>query len=653
MRKVLLAAVVAASLPVAAQDAPVLLPVLDVAGVARSCDAGIAAVRSMIATMEAKSTGEGFLSEWNALQIAIEDPRNPISLMGSVHPDKAVRDATEPCLQKYTALGTDLFQNEKLYARLSSTKPASPKEEKLKRDLAEGFEDSGVTLPADKRGRAKQIAARLEEIRQSFERNARDDPTRVRLTPAETRGLPEGFLKAAPKDAEGNVILKPDNPTYFTVMGTAALEEVRKRFYVANVNRGGDANMKLLEEAYRLRGELANLHSRASFAELQLRRRMAGSPQAVDKFLADVEAAVAPVERQELAELAKLKARDTKQPVESVKVGSWDAPYYTEMYKRENFSIDQEKLRRNFPVQKSVEYGMLIAETLYGIKFREGKAPAWHPEVRYYEIFDAASGKYLANIYVDLYARDGKRGGAFAFNTRRTSALAGRKPQSVLVTNFSPEGLNHRQFETLLHEFGHVLHGVLSTADYASQAGTSVKRDFVEAPSQMFEEWVRREQSLALFKKVCAECPALSAEDIGRLEGARKFGRGIAVSRQAAYARLDMELSKQAQPVAPLWKRLEEARPLGHLEGTYKPANFQHLVGGYAAGYYGYMWSLVIATDLLSQFDKDLLSASTGARYRDVILAQGSQDEEMNLVRKFLGREPSPKAFFEEISGKR
>jgi thimet oligopeptidase len=261
-----------------------------------------------------------------------------------------------------------------------------------------------------------------------------------------------------------------------------------------------------------------------------------------------------------------------------------------------------------------------------------------------FEIFDAASGKYLANIYVDLYARDGKRGGAFAFNTRRASALAGRKPQSVLVTNFSREGLNHRQFETLLHEFGHVLHGVLSTADYVSQAGTRSKRDFVEAPSQMFEEWVRREQSLALFKKVCAECPALPREEIGRLEGARKFGRGIAVSRQAAYARLDMELSKEAQPVMPLWKRLEEAAPAraprGHVQAGQLPAPRGRLRGGLLRLH-------VVARDRHRHavpVRQGLLSASTGARYRDAILAQGSQDEEMNLVRKFLGREPSAKA---------
>jgi thimet oligopeptidase len=266
---------------------------------------------------------------------------------------------------------------------------------------------------------------------------------------------------------------------------------------------------------------------------------------------------------------------------------------------------------------------------------------------------DAASGKYLASIYIDLYARDGKRGGAFAAPVRRASKLAGRTPQSVLVTNFSRDGLNHRQLETLMHEFGHVLHGVLSQADYVTQGGTSVKRDFVEAPSQMFEEWVRRVVVLALFKQVCADCPVLSREEIARLEGARRFGRATGFERQWQYATLDLTLSLDPQPVQPLWTRIERESPLGHLDGTYKPANFQHLVGGYAAGYYGYMWSQVLALDMLSGFHGALLDPREGARYRDTILSQGGQDEEMAMVERFLGRKPSSDAFFREITGKR
>jgi len=651
--RVLAAVLAAAVVPGFAQDAPVLLPVHDAASIPKVCDEALARGRSLVAALEAKPGGEGFLAEWNDLQIAMEDAIYPISLMSSVHPERAVRTAAEPCLQKYNAFNTELLQNEKIYRRIVAVKPANAREEKLRRDLTEGFEDSGVSLPAEKRARAKAISARLEEIRQAFERNVREDPTRVAFTAAELRGAPEAFLKASERDAEGNYVLKPDDPTSFVVMDNVADAAARKRFYVASMNRGGAENLKLLEEAYRLRREMAALHGLPSFAHLVIKRRMAGNPEAVQKFLGDVQRAVQPVEKRELAELAKLKAADLKQPAEAVRLDRWDASYYTERMKRERFAVDQEKLRKYFPADASVAYALLVAETLYGVRFKEGKAPAWHPDVRFFEMRDAQSGKYLASIYIDLFARDGKRSGAFAANVRRASTLAGRTPQSVLVTNFRKEGLNHRELETLMHEFGHVLHGVLSTAEYSSQAGTSTKRDFVEAPSQMFEEWVRREETLALFRKVCADCPVLSREEIERLEGARKFGRAMGFARQWQYASLDMTLSLEPQPVAPLWTKIEASSPLGHLDGTYKPANFGHLVGGYAAGYYGYMWSQVLALDMLSGFGNVLLDPKAGARYRDTILSQGGQDEEMAMVRRFLGREPSSDAFFKELTGSR
>jgi thimet oligopeptidase len=584
----------------------------------------------------------------------MEDRTSPISLMLSVHPERAVRDAAEPCLQKVTAFNTQLFQNEKLYRRIQAIEPADAREAKLRKNLIEGFEDSGVALPADKRSRAREIAARLEVIRQTFERNVREDPTRVHVKADEVKGLPEPFLKAQQREADGTYVLKPDDPTYFVVMNNAAVEDVRKRFYVASMNRGGEQNLKLLEEAYQLRRERAQLQGLPTFAHMVLKRRMAGTPEAVMRFLDEVHGTVAAVERAEIAELARAKAAETGQPPGEVKVNRWDAQYYVERVKRQRFSVDQEKLRKHFPAGPSVDYALLVAETLYGIRFREAPAPVWHPDVKYYEIFDAKSGRYLSNLYVDLFAREGKRSGAFAANVRRASALAGRKPQSVLVCNFSKDGLNFRQMETLLHEFGHALHGVLSTAHYLSQAGTSVKRDFVEAPSQMFEEWVREEQPLALYRKVCADCPPLARADIERLNQARRFGQGMNYARQWSYAKLDMTLSMEPQAVLPLWKKLEGESPLGHLEGTWKPANFQHIAGScYASGYYGYMWSEVIGLDLLSPFKANMLDPAVGQRYRETILAMGSQQEEGEMVRAFLGRDPNPKAFFDEISGKR
>jgi len=287
------------------------------------------------------------------------------------------------------------------------------------------------------------------------------------------------------------------------------------------------------------------------------------------------------------------------------------------------------------------------------VKFVERKVAAWHEDVRYFDVIDAKSGAFLSGFYLDLFPREGKYNHAAAFPVRGVSTLARRTPLSVLVTNFNRTGLDHNEMETLLHEFGHVLHGVLSRTDYNSHAGTSTPRDFVEAPSQMFEEWVRREQPLSVFAKVCPDCPRLTKDDISRLEAARRYGQGTRYARQWLYAAYDMSLSLDPQPSLAVWKKMESATPLGHVEGTMFPAAFSHIASHYAAGYYGYMWSEVLALDMLSKFSKDMLDPKTGRFYRDTILAQGGQEEPADMVRKFLGREPSSEAFFKEITGRR
>ena len=628
----------------------VLMPIHDVAALTRECDAGLVRARGLIAALEAAPVHD-FFAEWNRLQIAIEDTRNPISVLGSLHPDKKVRDAAEPCLQKYSALSTEIFQSERLFARVGEAQASTPAQAKLKRNLLEGFEDSGVALPAGKRGRARDIFKRLEELRQGFERNVRDDQTVIVFTPEEMKGLPESYLKRQKRDEKGNYVLRTDEPTYGPFMTNAHDEAARRRFYLARFNVGGAANVAILDEAYRLRRELAELYGLPTFAHYVHRRRMAGSPEAVTKFLADVKAAVSAQEQRELAELAAVKAKETG--IASARIHRWDLAYYTEKVRKERFAVDQEGLRKYFPTARSVEYALKVAETLYGVRFREAQVPVWLPEVRYFDVLDA-QGRYMAGIYLDLFPREGKRGGAWASGVRRGSSAAGRTPLSVMSANFNREGLGQRELETLLHEFGHVLHNVLSKTPYVSQSGTSVKRDFVEAPSQMFEEWVRREQPLALMAQVCPECPRLTRADIARLEGARSYGLGMRYAGQWLLASFDMALSTEPQPPLEVWKRLESATPLGHVEGVLRPASFVHVAGsGYAAGYYGYMWSEVLALDMLSAFKDNLLDPATGARYRDTILAPGGSAEEMEMVRQFLGRAPSSEAFFLEITGKR
>jgi thimet oligopeptidase len=628
-----------------------LMPMYDDApSLTKACEDGIARARAQLAAMASKPGAGSILAEWNALFIIVDDFSNPIDLFAAVHPDKAVRTAAEGCQQKVSDLNTETFQDRKLFARVDAVKPANPRQAKYREDLLLGFEDSGAALPDAKRERAKKIFERLETLRQEFERNVREDPTKVTFTAAEMEGLPGAYLQRRKPDAQGNYVLGLDQPSYMPFMQNAKDAAARERYFRARFQQGGTRNLEILEELYTLRKELAGLYGLPTYAHYGTRRKMAREPQAVAKFLAEVKATLADEEKREYEDLQAAKAASGAEGP----LRAWDVPFYQEAVRRKRFDIDQEGLRRYFPADKSVDFALLVAQRLYGVKFTESKAPTWHPDVRFFEMFDARDGRYRGALYVDLFPRDGKRAGAFAGPVRVASRLAERTPLAALVANFDRGGFNHQELQILLHEFGHALHGLLANVDYAAHGDLSVKRDFVEAPSQMFEEWARREQSLALFKQVCSDCPQLTSEQIERLESARRFGRGIFFGRQWLQASLDMELSREPRPPLTVWKELESAHWLGHVEGTTFPSAFQHLAGfGYSSGYYGYMWSQVMALDMLSPFKADMLDPKVGARYRDAVLAPGSQEEEVVMVRRFLGRDPSNQAFIAEIRGNR
>lgn len=640
-------------LPIAG-EARQLVPLWDVAEINQRCDAVMTAAGGTVKQMEAKATPGGVFAEWNKLQIAIEDVMGPVYLLANVHTDKATRDAGDACVLRITKFITDLNQNEKLYKRIQGARTGNAVQAKLRKDLIEGFEDTGVTLPLEQRKRAKEIIDKIEDLRQVYDRNIRDDKTKVIVSAAEMKGMPDGYVAAQKKDDQGNYVLGLDYPAYVPFMMNATSGEARQRYWLAKQREGGEANLALIDQIMALRLELAKLYGLSSYGEYSIRRKMAEHPDKVLKFLAEVKDAVRELEKKELEELRAEKAKDTGKPLAETKLNRWDTSFYQERVKKARFSIDQEALRKYFPTDKSVAFTLLISEKLYGVKFKRVEVPVWHPDVSYYDVLDARTGKFISGFYLDLFPRDGKYGHAAAFPVRGVSKFAKRTPLSVLVTNFNRVGLDHNELETLLHEFGHVLHGVLSTTDYNPHAGTSTMVDFVEAPSQMFEEWVRREQPMALFKQVCPDCPQLSKEEIKRLDDARNYGKGIQYSRQWLFASFDMALvSANPEPALAVWKRMENETPLGHVEGSMFPASFSHIAGGYAAGYYGYMWSQVIALDMLSAYGDNLLDPKVGKRYRDTILAQGGQVHPANMVRRFLGREPNSKAFFAEITGKR
>ncbi|HUP48957.1 MAG TPA: M3 family metallopeptidase [Thermoanaerobaculia bacterium] len=593
------------------------------------------------------------LDEWDRASIILEDAFGVISLLNSVHPDKEVRDAADIALVQESSFVTELFQNEALYDRVRAVKPSSVAEKQLQKDLLEAFEDSGVTLPPDRRRRFKEISDRLTELGQEFARHIRENDTRIRFTPEECRGVPQPWLDRVPRDEEGNIVAGFDYPDYVPFMANAHDEAARKRYYIGYTNRGTPRNLEVLDEIVALRKEIAGLYDVPSYAHYVTKRHMVENPETVVRFLDEVRSVVTEAEVRDLAQLSEMRAELTGIPAERANINRWDMLYFRERLREKRFAIDQEALREYFPTGPAVRWMLDISERLYDLRFERAPVPVWHPDVVHYDVLDAATSELLGGIYLDLYPRDGKYKHAAAWPVRGVSRKGRRKPISVLVTNCDRTGLTHDELETLLHEFGHVLHGVLSHTEYNQHSGTSVERDFVEAPSQMYEEWASRLESLSLIRDHCPDCPPIDESLVGRLTAAAKFGAGIDYGRQLLYAEFDMALSGPSPaPCLEVWQRMEASTPMGYVEGTAFPGTFEHIAGGYAAGYYGYMWAKAIALDMLSAFGADLMNRDVGRRVREMILSRGGEEPARSLVESFLGRPVSSAAFFERIRGR-
>ena len=614
-----------------------------------ACDQGLADGQARVRQLERVPAGPRWLAASDDLNAYLEDAASPIYLLTNVHPDKAVRDATEACELRWQDFSSTLAQNEKLFQAARKVKPRDAIDREFLKTTLEGFEDAGVSLPPAQRQRAKAIQDRINELGQTFDKNIRDENIKLAFTEAELKGVPEGVLKAAKRDAEGRLLLGLDTPTYLPVMQGALDATVRERMWRAKTNEGGAGNLKLLAEIGQLRKEYATLFGARSYADFTLRRRMAANPAHATRFLDEVGVAVSAREQRELGELRQAKALELGLPLAGVKLDRWDVFYYTERVKRERYSVDQEAFRPYFPPQESLAFVMRLIEKTMGVTYtRVAGVPLWHPDAQAYAVSDSASGKPRATLYVDLYPREGKYNHAAVWPLRSGSQRLKRAPQAALVVNLDRKGLTLDEVETLLHEFGHAVHNNLSATRHSSQTG--VLRDFVEAPSQMLERWVYDRRVLGLMREVCPSCKPVPDELLEQAVVAERYGKGIRYARQQLYASFDLGMhGAQAPDPMALWQQMEGATALGHVPGTMFPAGFSHVATNYAAGYYGYLWSEVVAADLRTAFGSDKLSAAVGRRYRNTVLANGGQIPPQELVRRFLGRDSNSKAFFEDL----
>ncbi|HVK55564.1 MAG TPA: M3 family metallopeptidase, partial [Burkholderiales bacterium] len=332
----------------------VILPIYDEKSMTSACEVGLESVKRGMVEMEALSPKAGsaaVFSIWNDFEIELEDVVEHAYLTSSVHTDAKTRAAAEACKLQYDKFSTELYQNEKLYRLLAALKPADLIDRQLKRDLLEKFEDGGVSLPSEKRERARQIFQKLELLRQEYERNVQENKARLDFTSEEMKGLPQSYVENAKKNEKGAYLLGFDYPDYLPFMANADDELARKRYYIAFTNRGTAKNLEAMKEIASLRKDLANLYGLPSYSRFATRRLMAKDPQTVRKFLDEVKAAVNVGEARELAEMRELKAKLTGKRIDEVKVNRWDVSYYQEKIRKARFNIDQEALRKYFPVQ--------------------------------------------------------------------------------------------------------------------------------------------------------------------------------------------------------------------------------------------------------------------------------------------------------------
>ena len=638
------------------------LPKFDSKTVATQCDAQIATVKAQLATfadmkLKNNTAAAPILAQWDRIFADFEDFSGPINLYGNVDPDAVLRKAAEDCEVKLSQFLTEIFQDAKLYGQIKKTKAEDEIDIKFRQDILDAFEDTGVQLPAAKQARLKVILDELTKIQQEYARNIRDNPEKVVFTPAELKGLPDSYIAALKRNDQGNYLLGFDYPEYLPFMQLAESDAARKRYQIAYTRRGTEKNLTLLKQAMDLRLELAQLFGRKSYADWSLKSRMAKNPETVNQFLKEVHDTVALLEKQEVQALRQFKAETLKIPLQDADINRWSEGYWSEKLRQSKYQIDQEKLREYFPTQASQDWLFAISSQLYGIEFKLAKVDSWQSEVEYYDVTDKKTGALLGGLYIDKFPREGKYGHAAVWGVRGGSTLTQRKPISALVTNFNRQGLNSDELETFVHEFGHALHGILSNTRYASQSGTSVERDFVEAPSQMYEEWARRKETLSTLADYCTPaCPRVDDELLARLKSVHNYGRGLKYARQTLYAQFDMALhTADAKKIQPLdvWKKLEAETAVGYTPTSEFPGQVGHIMGGYQTGYYGYMWSEVIALDMLSAFGNNLNNPVVGEHYRKTILSQGGQKKAEQLVKDFLGRAPDNKAFFQEITGQR
>lgn len=627
-------------------------------------------IAKIIAIPDDQRTFENTIGELDAVSVRVDTDTSLFIFMQNVSPDAAVRDQARAADEATTNWAIELGQREDLYKAVKAYADTHPKLEGEQKRLLDftmrDYHRAGMDLPKDKRDRLAEIEKQISKLGIDFEQNIADDETRVYLTAEELKGVPTDVMKRLTKS--GNVYMVTlDYPTYDPVVTYSINPTTRQKMWQANRRRGGEKNVAVLEQLIKLRNEAATMLGYKNTVDYEVETRMAKNSKTIAKFYSDLEPLVRKKAIADMAEFNALKRKTTKNP--KATLDPWDYAFYKNLLQNQKYKIDEQKIAEYFPMDRVVKGLFDITASLYGIEYRDvtSKAdslglPIWHPDVKLYEIVDKKSGEVLGRLYTDLFPRPGKytHAACWGLQSRRVWADGSvQKPLAALVCNFTkptagkPSLLPHDEVETFFHEFGHGLHNILTQTHYGRFAGTAVARDFVEAPSQMMENWVWSPKVLNLFARHYKTGKPIPAATLDGMEKARYLGSGIETQGQLYLGEMD-----QAYHTAPggVVDTTKVANAVYARTTLYKPvpgvifqASFGHLVG-YQGAYYGYLWSLVYAQDMFQRFEElGLTSPKAGAYYREKVLSKGGSEDEMVMLRDYLGREPKMDAFLRHL----
>ncbi|MFC4785982.1 M3 family metallopeptidase [Nocardioides sp. MAHUQ-72] len=607
---------------------------------ARTTD-GLAAVRELATALRTAPPADALdaLRAWDEITLRLSDVAALGSLWANVHPLEEVRTTCEEAEVSADRLGTELRQDRGLYDVLAALDPTGldSRAARLLEKTLTDFRRSGVDRDDATRARLAEIDERVTALVQELGRTIRDDVRTVRVEPERLAGMPEDWLASHPAGDDGLVAVSSDYPDSVPARMFVRDAGVRRDVTVAFLSRGWPQNEPLLVELFDLRHELATLVGRPDWASFDAEVKMIGTGPAIPAFIDRIAEAAEEPMRRDLAVLLERYRRDVPG---ADSIDEADAGFYEELVRKEQLDVDAQLVRTYFDFGK-VRQGLLdVTGRLFGLRWVPvPDAPTWQEDVTAYDVHDAGGGERIARIYLDLHAREGKYKHAAQFTL--ADGVAGRQlAEGALVCNFSRGLMEHSHVVTLFHEFGHLVHHVLAgRGEWARFSGVATEWDFVEAPSQMLEEWAWDPDVLRGFATNAAGEP-IPADLVARMRAAHDFGKGYQARTQMFYAAMSywFHTDRPADLTARMRELQERYSPFGWIDGTHMFASFGHL-GGYSSAYYTYMWSLVIAKDMFSAFDPaDLFTPEVAARYRERVLAPGGSRDAADLVADFLGR---------------